>query len=197
MTTRKAPKRKRARSAAKHAELLEGLDPMGLCPSPVIAAVFGKTVRRIQQLVVERILPKPTRGLYPLGPTVHAYLEHLEQKIRSAPRSRAVSDASAARARLDTARAEKVELELAEARGTLLPRSQVLKVWGIAVTAARNRMLALPARMIQRAKIDSKTKGILREEIDRALYDLAAGDGIERRVVADKSSEIGNAVEDE
>ena len=32
--------------------------------------------------------------------------------------------------------------------------------------------------MIQRAKIDTKAKEILREEIDRALFDLAAGDGI-------------------
>lgn len=164
------------------AERLEDLEPTGLYGAQVIASLLGKSPRRIQQLVSEGIVPKPVRGRYALGPVVAAYVAHVEGQARAAGarggRQLGVSDATAARARLDNAKAEKAELEAAEARGDLLPRDQVRKVWGQVVGAARNRVLAVPSRMIQRCRIGRREREVLREELHRALYDLAAGDGI-------------------
>jgi hypothetical protein len=41
----------------------------------VLAETLGVTPRRLQQLAAENILPRATRGLYPLGLCVQRYLE--------------------------------------------------------------------------------------------------------------------------
>ena len=162
---------------------LESLEPAGQYGVTVIAALFGKTPRRIAQLAAEGIIPRPSRGRYALAATFSAYIAHLEGQARAAGarggQPHKGSEAATARARLDNAKADLAELEHSEAHGALLPREQVIKTWGQVVSAARNRVLNVTARMIQRAKIDARTRKILREELDRALFDLSAGNGIE------------------
>ena len=87
------------------------------------------------------------------------------------------------RDRLYLADAELREIELAHKRGELVPAADVEGHWAGLVLGARKALLALPGPLAQRLEtspgVDSKRQ-VLREEIDRALADLATGDDLER-----------------
>jgi hypothetical protein len=46
----------------------------------VLSETLGVTPRRLQQLAAENILPRATRGLYPLGLCVQRYLEFIKSE---------------------------------------------------------------------------------------------------------------------
>lgn len=56
-------------------------------------------------------------------------------------------DPSTERARLDAARADLAELDLARKRGDLIEAHRVAEVWTAIITTAKGRMMALPARL--------------------------------------------------
>jgi hypothetical protein len=75
-------------------------------------------------------------------------------------------DYNVSRARTEFEKANLLELDRKTKEGMLLPRDQVERVWGNAVTIARTRLLGVPTRTRQR---------ILEELIREALEELAEG----------------------
>ena len=88
-------------------------------PAKTIAALLMITDRRVRQLAQEGIIPKASRGRYPLTGCVHGYINYL-QKLKEDDAER-----SGEKTRLTRARADTYELELRVRTGELYPREIV------------------------------------------------------------------------
>ena len=83
------------------------------------------------------------------------------------------------RAKLDRARREKVELELAARRGELVEVGDVEEAWSKRVIAVRARMLAMPNTLAPQVAVESNAadcQRILKESVYAALSELAQGE---------------------
>lgn len=85
-------------------------------------------------------------------------------------------DYNVSRARTEFEKANLLELDRKAKEGLLLPRDQVERVWGNAVTVARTRLLGVPTRTRQRIPhLTSEEVAILEELIREALEELSQG----------------------
>ena len=87
-----------------------------------LAAVLGLSDRRINQLAREGILPRTSRGQYPLADAVQAYIRYLGESAASGK----VSDYNRERIRLTRAKAETMSDTGLTTR--LCPPSQTLRM---------------------------------------------------------------------
>lgn len=119
----------------------------------VIARLFGKTTRRIQQLTSDGILPTeetPQGRRYDLFPTIMRYIKYLEGRLE---KSKPQSLTDKAEKKLDAeikykqAKADKAKLELDELKGTLHRAEDIEKITNELVFAVRSMLLALPGRV--------------------------------------------------
>lgn len=77
---------------------------------------------------------------------------------------------------LAAVKAKRETLALHQEEGKLLPRVQVEKVWGNAITIARTKLLAVPTRARQRIPhLTLEEVAVLEELIREVLEDLASG----------------------
>ena len=119
----------------------------------VIARLFGKTVRRIQQLTQDGILPTeatPSGRRYDLLPTVARYVKYLDGL---AEKKQPESITQKLEAKLDAeiqykkAKADKAKLELDELKGIMHQSADIEKLTNELVFAVRSMLLALPGRV--------------------------------------------------
>lgn len=85
-------------------------------------------------------------------------------------------DPQAERARLDCARADLAELDLARRRGELLPTAEVSAAWAGQVAIAKGRLLAMPARIAPgmiRCRDLRSAERLLRDALYTVLTELA------------------------
>jgi phage terminase Nu1 subunit (DNA packaging protein) len=123
-------------------------------------------------LSVAQVKEHQQTGVIPKGSTLDqgrvSYIRHLRA------RKGGVTDE---RSRLDAARAELTELELAQRRGELLRRPDVEETWSSKITAAKGRMRAIPKRLAVLVPGFTRTMATATLKlIDEALHELA-GDG--------------------
>lgn len=88
-------------------------------PAGTIAGMLMITTRRLRQLAAEGIVPKSTRGRYPLEGCVKGYVQYL-QKMRQSS-----DEQSKESTRLTRARADDIELELQLKQGKIYRREVV------------------------------------------------------------------------
>jgi len=141
----------------------------------LLARIFGTQVRRVQELGASGVLPKHGRNVYGLLESVTAYVAYLRERQASHPR-----DLNLERARLTKAQADHKEIELAKARGEVIPSVDVRKTWGDMVLAAKARLLSIPtsaAPTVHAADTTADITRILALQIEEALDELS-GDGI-------------------
>lgn len=119
----------------------------------VIARLFGKTTRRIQQLTQDGILPTeqtPSGRRYDLLPTIKRYIQYLEAR---AEKQQPESMTQKLEAKLDAeikykkAKADKAKLELDELKGQKHRASDIEKLTNELVFSVRGMLLALPGRV--------------------------------------------------
>ena len=119
----------------------------------VIARLFGKTVRRVQQLTQDGILPTeetPEGRRYDLLPTITRYIKYLEDR---ANKGQPQSLTEKAEKKLDAeikykqAKADKAKLELDELKGTMHRAEDIEKITNELVFAVRSMLLAMPGRV--------------------------------------------------
>lgn len=118
----------------------------------VIARLFGKTVRRIQQLTQDGVLPTvetPQGRRYDLLPTITRYIQYLEQRAeKNSPKKTEKEDKKLdAEIQYKQAKADKMQLELDELRGTMHRADDIEKLTNELVFAVRSMFLALPGRV--------------------------------------------------
>lgn len=131
----------------------------------VIARLFGKTVRRIQQLTQDGILPTeqtPDGRRYDLLPTITRYIKYLEAR---AEKQQPQSMTQKLEAKLDAeikykkAKADKAKLELDELKGKMHRASDIETLTNELVFSVRSMLLALPGRIaIDLAAINNPTE---------------------------------------
>ena len=81
-------------------------------------------------------------------------------------------DGAEQKARLDKARADLAELDLAVKEGRLVPASAIEKAWGNIATEVRTRLMSIPASTAPRITSKMTTveiEAIIREQVDEAL----------------------------
>ncbi len=104
-----------------------------------LAAVLGIGARRVHQLAEATVFPMVGRSQYPLGRCVQAYIESCKAKERPAGELNA-------RARIENARADKLELHNARLRGILRDVATVERAIEEWTRTERANLLALPAQ---------------------------------------------------
>lgn len=119
----------------------------------VIARIIGKTVRRVQQLTQDGVLPTeetPQGRRYDLLPTIMRYIrwqdERLEKK-QPASIEEKLEKKLDAEIKWKQAKADKSKLELDELKGTMHRAEDIEKLTNELVFAVRAMLLALPGRV--------------------------------------------------
>lgn len=141
----------------------------------LLAKLFGTQVRRVQELGASGVLQKQGRNVYGLLESVTAYIAYLRERQATHPR-----DLTLERARLTKAQADHKEIELAKARGEVIPAVDVAKTWGDMVIAAKARLTSIPksvAPQVHAADDTAEVTRILDAQIAEALDELS-GSGI-------------------
>lgn len=119
----------------------------------VIARLFGKTVRRIQQLTQDGVLPTeetPQGRRYDLLPTITRYIKYLEaraEKGKSQGIEEKLEKKLDAEIKWKQAKADKSKLELDELKGTMHRAEDIEKLTNELVFAVRAMLLAMPGRV--------------------------------------------------
>ena len=131
----------------------------------VIARLFGKTTRRIQQLTSDGILPTeetPQGRRYDLLPTIQRYIQYLEKR---AERGKSQTFEEKQEKKLDaeikykSAKADKARLELNELKGLMHRAEDIEKLTNELVFSVRAMLLALPGRVaMDLASIETPTE---------------------------------------
>lgn len=103
-------------------------------------------------------------------PAAMAWWRAREQQRGESPRGNAEQE----RARKDRSQAELNELRLAERRGDLVAREQVIREGRGYVTACRQRLLALPRGLVRLGLVERGREGEARRLVLEALAELAA-----------------------
>jgi phage terminase Nu1 subunit (DNA packaging protein) len=146
-------------------------------PIGVIARLLDLSVRRVQQLSREGVIPKAERGQYDLIGSVRGYVRYLRDQALKAQAG--APDYAAERARFIRARADLAEMEADEKRRSLIAAEQIEAAWIAVLALLRTRLLALPDRLAPQAFEQSTvgdTRNLIRAAIREVLDDLAQPD---------------------
>jgi phage terminase Nu1 subunit (DNA packaging protein) len=146
-------------------------------PIGVIARLLDLSVRRVQQLSREGVIPKAERGQYDLIGSVRGYVRYLRDQALKAQAG--APDYAAERARFIRARADLAEMEAEEKRRSLIAAEQIEAAWIAVLALLRTRLLALPDRLAPQVFEQSTvgdTRNLIRAAIREVLDDLAQPD---------------------
>ncbi len=172
MAKRSSPK---ARTLSKVETLTDAVPPYVqpiiderlLMPQFVCAIAFGISVDALRKW---RVKPRRRQGrqvLYYL-PDLIGYRDLRDENP--------VLSLNCERARLAAAQADRTELEVKKMRGELIPVHAVLETWEPIVTAARNKVLAIPSKLKTAIpKLTSHDLGKIKTIVRSTLEDLANG----------------------
>lgn len=148
----------------------------------VIAALFGRTERRIQQLTQQGVLPAeetPQGRRYDLLPTIKRYITFLEGQIDKKSKSleEKLEQKLDAEVKWKQAKADKSKLELDELKGTFHRAEDIEKLTNELVFTVRAMLLALPGRVaMDLASINTaqEVSAYMAKHVAYLLDDLAA-----------------------
>lgn len=134
-----------------------------------IANHTGLSDRTIREWHARGILPK-TDDLTTAVRGIVAYLK--DEKEKKPDKNSLYLE----EVRLTKARADKVELEIAEKEATLISATEVVKLWSDYILACRAKLLSIPTKLAYELAGEQNPiaiEGILREVIDESLGELA------------------------
>mgnify|MGYP006988838117 FL=1 len=152
----------------------------------VLLRLYGfESMQRIYQMVQEGLIKpvsaigtgKKAEQVYELIPNVQGYVMHLRGKAtgRKANQEQA-ANAADADLRFRTAKAEKMELELAELKGRMHSSEDVEAIVGDMIAKLRAEILALPgglAKDVMDAKNAAEASGIIKAAVNDLLNRMA------------------------
>lgn len=119
----------------------------GWYPIAVIADLFDLTVRRVQQLATEGVIPNPVRGKCELVPTIQHYVRDLKRKASGGEAGAQTRDA---RTGLLAAQRAKVEMAVQRLRGDMVERASAERTVFAWASGNAKRWLVWPARVASR-----------------------------------------------
>ncbi|MGA0615936.1 hypothetical protein [Paracoccus sp. KR1-242] len=121
-----------------------------------IAAMTGRTVRWVQNLAKDQAIEKDGRGKYRLASVLAGLVSHYEAIIEKGSKSAAAS-------RVTDARAEEIELRLAERRRDLIPQEDALAVVDLVAGEVNKQFTGLPARITRDVRLRRDIEAKLNE----------------------------------
>ncbi|WP_416797299.1 hypothetical protein [Ciceribacter azotifigens] len=131
--------------------------------APDIAALIGVSERRVRQIAAALKIEQQKRGQFPVAKIVRAAL-HI------AGRQREPTALTEARARAHHARADQLELRMAQARRELIPADDFLVVFDFTMRALVDELVAMPARVTR----DVPMRRTIEAEVEAIRNRLAA-----------------------
>ena len=151
-----------------------------------VAANLGLSDRWLRKLVEDGTLRDPGRGRWDALSTARELLAYRGKEIERLKAQIASMESQALRsevggtkanedARLQRAKADKAEMEAAEMRGELIPRSQIADAIHSAVIIMKTRLNAIPAKvapLAHAAPSVAVAERHIREQVDEALDGL-------------------------
>lgn len=135
-------------------------------PSSFLAKLFDISARRIQQLAKEGVIPKSEDGQYPLLGSVKGYVKNLQASLKGGGKEH--NNISEARLRVEIAKAERAELEVAKLKSEVVLADDVKDEWLNMVSNFRARMLTLPSTIA--AQGEGATRSELQEIAEKLVY---------------------------
>lgn len=144
------------------------------CSAAELARWLGISARTVRELAARGIIPRGERGRYPLAEGVAAYCRRLREQ--AAGRADADgTDLVVERARLAAAQRRRVELQIDAELGRLVDAEAIRGRFAGMVTAAKNRLLAVPSKAKSRIPTLTVTDiEALEDLIAEALEELAS-----------------------
>jgi hypothetical protein len=158
-----------------------------------ISNLLGLTVRRVQQLSKEGVIPKSEKGKYDLVKSVRGYVGYLQD--RAFGKEAMPIDQHEAKGRLVSANARLAELELAEKEKKLVEVEVVEKELNKAFTVVRRRILSMPTKLtpvIQAEATGVGIRNVLEAEATEILQELSSYDPESGKTDARPSGANGN-----
>lgn len=155
-----------------------------LVDSKTIAALFGVTTRRVQQLTQEGIISATKQGnanRYDLLATIQKYIRYLTEKANGREPSKKDVEIEGrkleAEADLKRSKADMAALQLKELEGKMHRSEDVEAVMTDLVYTIRSMLMALPGRLavdVVAAQTAAEASEIIRVEVHKILEGLAA-----------------------
>lgn len=152
----------------------------------VVAKLFDLSIRRIQQLTQEGVLPTVavktesgrTGRRYELAPTVQRYIKYLSDKAygRNEKAESLEEGKLEKEIRIKDAKAQRLEIELSELKGEMHRSDDVEAITNEMVYTVRAALLSLPGRLAVdtcNAETPSEASDIIRSEVFAILSQLA------------------------
>lgn len=137
---------------------------------PQLARCLGIGPRQVDNLLVAGCPSRREAGRVVFEwPAVREW--YIDQKIKAA-KGRA-PDADAARDRLDLAKARLAEIELARAEKTMVPVTDVTRLWGDQVAAVAGKLSSAPSKYAQRC-LGLTSVGQAMKVLDQAMQEALA-----------------------
>ena len=148
-------------------------------PVGAIARLLNVTERRVQQLAAQGVIPRATRGEYPLVGSVQGYVRFLQERAegRADPASEG-PDLVAERTRKVRAEASMAEIELLRAQDAVVETALIAREVEGALAAGRARLVGIGAQTAPRLALEGHApacKAIVDAAVEDALNEIAAG----------------------
>ena len=138
---------------------------------PDAAKLIDISERRFRELIGGDVITRASRGAYEPATFVPEYCRHLRKRASGRP-----SLDGDARKRLDAARADLAELELAEKNRELIPLNLIEEHLTKMFATIRQKFLSLPTKtapMLHAKKTVHRVQKYLEKEIHEILQELA------------------------
>lgn len=152
------------------------------CSAAELARWLGISARTVRELAAREIIPRAERGRYPLAEGVAAYCRHLREQAAGRADAHGGADLVAERAKLAAAQRRRIELQIAAEQRRLVDAEAVRARFIGMVTAAKNRLLAVPSKA--KARIPTLTvadvevlEGLVAEALEELAGDHAPAGG--------------------
>lgn len=121
-----------------------------------IAALAGRTDRWVRGMAQAGHFEKDARGKYKLGGLIRGLIDHYEAIIEKGSKSAAAS-------RVTDARADEIELRLAERRRDLIPQEDAIAVVDLVAGEVNKQFTGLPARITRDVRLRRDIEAHLNE----------------------------------
>ncbi len=157
---------------------MEKLSAQTIVSTTEMAAIFGVTGRRIQQMVQDRIFQSVSRGKFNLKEAIEAWVVDRNRDIGTdadmikAKVSKAKSDA-----RLKSAKADMEELKAKELQGKMHRSEDVEAIMEDMIYTIRSALMALPGRVSVDAhacETAAEVSDVITRELHKIMKELAA-----------------------
>lgn len=155
-----------------------------LVDSKTIAALFGVTTRRVQQLTQEGVISATKQGnanRYDLLATIQKYIRYLTEKANGREPTKKDAETEGrkleAEADLKRSKADMAALQLKELEGKMHRSEDVEAVMTDLVYTIRSMLMALPGRLavdVVAVKTPAEASEVIRAEVYKVLEELAA-----------------------